>query len=367
MMMDLTQTLQGQHDAVTWFAKYQLQSVINNGVVPEWFHGIISRKTAEDLLMPKPPGYFLIRVSESRIGYTLSYRAEDRCRHFMIDARQDGQYEIVGENRCHQSLQDLVDYHRRTPIMPFSQVLTVACGQPSNDMTNYAELLFPQKHPKPNSSLPPNNLLFPHTSHQAAAEEEEEEIPPALPYRPTNLISSEVLSPNRLYPCLDVEFTQPAIPLPVKPVPIPRKRYAAENPSASQPPEVPSRSSVPLRLNQVCTRTVSAPENTSTSGEQAAAITNTQPGKQLEAKVSVVTNFRNLKKKFQKKRSNSQDTTYAEIPKAETDHAENEYQAIDRERTFSGTALSYPCTDVRQTGQGLPQEYFTPPPFAPGH
>lgn len=31
-------------------------------------------RTAEELLMAKPPGYFLIRVSESRIGYTLSYR-----------------------------------------------------------------------------------------------------------------------------------------------------------------------------------------------------------------------------------------------------------------------------------------------------
>lgn len=31
-------------------------------------------RTAEELLMSKLPGYFLIRVSESRIGYTLSYR-----------------------------------------------------------------------------------------------------------------------------------------------------------------------------------------------------------------------------------------------------------------------------------------------------
>uniref|UniRef100_A0A3Q2QB31 SH2 domain-containing protein n=1 Tax=Fundulus heteroclitus TaxID=8078 RepID=A0A3Q2QB31_FUNHE len=51
-----------------------LQSVLRNGSVPEWFHGIITRKTAEELLMVKPPGYFLVRVSESRVGYTLSYR-----------------------------------------------------------------------------------------------------------------------------------------------------------------------------------------------------------------------------------------------------------------------------------------------------
>lgn len=125
-------------------------------------------RTAEELLMSKPPGYFLIRVSESRIGYSLSYRqvfaglkgalfqslhsrpqstvespalfnlfnmqsltlsAEDRCRHFMIDALEDGHYIVVGESRRHRFLQDLVDFHRRAPIVPFNEVLTVACGQ----------------------------------------------------------------------------------------------------------------------------------------------------------------------------------------------------------------------------------------------
>uniref|UniRef100_A0A8C7Y5D1 SH2 domain-containing protein n=1 Tax=Oryzias sinensis TaxID=183150 RepID=A0A8C7Y5D1_9TELE len=62
------------HDASNWFMKNQLQSVIRDGVVPAWFHGIISRKKAEELLSSKPAGYFLIRVSESRIGYTLSIR-----------------------------------------------------------------------------------------------------------------------------------------------------------------------------------------------------------------------------------------------------------------------------------------------------
>lgn len=43
-MMESSQSLQGQYDAVTWFAKSQQQSVIRDGIVPEWFHGIISRK-----------------------------------------------------------------------------------------------------------------------------------------------------------------------------------------------------------------------------------------------------------------------------------------------------------------------------------
>uniref|UniRef100_A0A3Q3XPK6 SH2 domain-containing protein n=1 Tax=Mola mola TaxID=94237 RepID=A0A3Q3XPK6_MOLML len=63
-----------QRAALLWFTQSQLQSVISNGIVPDWFHGIISRKAAEELLMTKPPGFFLIRVSESRVGFTLSYR-----------------------------------------------------------------------------------------------------------------------------------------------------------------------------------------------------------------------------------------------------------------------------------------------------
>lgn len=56
-------------------------------------------------------------------------RAEDRCRHFMIDMMEDGHYIIVGEKKHHRFLQDLVDFHRRTPIFPYSEVLTVACGK----------------------------------------------------------------------------------------------------------------------------------------------------------------------------------------------------------------------------------------------
>lgn len=55
--------------------------------------------------------------------------ADDRCRHSMIDPLEDGHYMIVGENRRHRFLQDLVDFHCRTPIMPFSEVLTFTCGQ----------------------------------------------------------------------------------------------------------------------------------------------------------------------------------------------------------------------------------------------
>ncbi|XP_074491521.1 hematopoietic SH2 domain-containing protein homolog [Sebastes fasciatus] len=352
-MMERSQLPHGQHDALTWFTESQLRVVIRNGVVPEWFHGIISRKTSEELLMSKPRGYFLIRVSESRIGYTLSYCAEDRCRHFMISALEDGHYIILGEKRRHRSLHDLVDFHRRTPIVPFSQVLTVACGQTSNDQTDYAELLFPQRHPNPNTSRLPNNSLHPSVSHPTSGEED---IPPTLPYRPNGLMDSAVLSSDKLYPSFEEDFPHVTSSLP--PMPATRKRYTADNPPSDQPPEIPARSSgPPLKQDQV-------PESPSSlTATENPLGTNIQSVKNQEAKPSVASNLKNLRKKFQKKKSLSQECTYAEVNVVypRRGNAENEYQ-----NTFNAQPFSYARTDVRVTDGGLPHEYLPPPPFAPG-
>ncbi|KAM6938863.1 hematopoietic SH2 domain-containing protein homolog isoform 2-T3 [Lycodopsis pacificus] len=277
-MMEQSQSSQEQHDAITWFSESQRPFVIRNGIIPEWFHGIISRNVAEELLMSKPSGYFLIRVSESRIGYSLSYRAEDCCRHFMIDALEDGHYIILGENRSHRGLQDMVDFHRRTPITPFSVVLTVPCGQP-----------------------------------------------------------------------------------------VTRNRCTAENPPSNQPPQVPARTSAPpLKQNQACIRTVSESPHTPTATEQPLS-GNIQFAKNQEAKTSVVSNLKNLKKKFQKKRNTTQE--YAEINMEATERsgtAGNEYHYITGQQIANAPPLSYACTDVRLTDGGLPYEYLPPAPFAPG-
>ncbi|XP_077391262.1 hematopoietic SH2 domain-containing protein homolog [Festucalex cinctus] len=119
-----------------WFVASQ-PTWIQDGVVPEWFYWRISRKTAEQILIHKPTGSFLIRVSESRAGYTLSYRAEGRVRHFMIDSKEDGSCAIVGEKGCHPSLQELVDFHRKVPIAAHNEVLTLSCSQAQNVERKY--------------------------------------------------------------------------------------------------------------------------------------------------------------------------------------------------------------------------------------
>nr|XP_057930061.1 hematopoietic SH2 domain-containing protein homolog isoform X2 [Doryrhamphus excisus] len=122
---------------ISWNTSPQLSWMENHALTPEWFHWRMTRKSAEELLMSKPLGYFLIRLSESRVGYTLSYRAEGRCRHFMIDAKEDGSYSIVGESRCHPSLQQLVDYHRKIPITPYTELLTASCEQSPDGWSKY--------------------------------------------------------------------------------------------------------------------------------------------------------------------------------------------------------------------------------------
>ncbi|XP_037530597.1 hematopoietic SH2 domain-containing protein homolog [Nematolebias whitei] len=374
-MMEWSQSSQEQHDPFTWFKESQLQSVFRNGSVPDWFHGISSRKAAEELLTSKPPGYFLIRVSESRIGYTLSYRADERCRHFMIDALVAGQYMIVGENRRHQSLQDLVEFHRRTPIMPFNQVLTVACGQPSNSNADYAQL-FTHRDLSTNTGSPTKDPSKPNLNQSQP--EPEDEIPPAIPYRPNNLTDSTILLPNsnpsRLYPTLEVELHHVPSPTPASPVAKSRKRFEASYLPPNQPPEVPSRNSVPQKQNQAYMRTISAPRSLFTPSAPSQHLgSNVHLLKPNEWKPLVVTNFMSLKKKFQKKTNQRQDVTdsdhvYSEISMDTVDRredTENEYQEIAELATLGSSPH---CSRVKGlTDQVLPQECQSPPPFAPGY
>ncbi|KAM8960502.1 hematopoietic SH2 domain-containing protein-like [Pelodytes ibericus] len=125
--------------SVKWFVETQSDWFCQNGI-PDWFHGIITRREAEALLHNKTPGCFLIRVGESRIGYSLSYVTTNCYRHFMIDVLEGQKCHISGDTRIHNSLQDLVKFHTLFPICPYNEILTQACGQKSNSSTDYDEL-----------------------------------------------------------------------------------------------------------------------------------------------------------------------------------------------------------------------------------
>ncbi|NXH13313.1 SH22A protein, partial [Bucco capensis] len=57
-----------------WFEQTQAKSLKIHGELPVWFHGFISRRETEKLLQDQPLGCFLVRFSESTVGFVLSYR-----------------------------------------------------------------------------------------------------------------------------------------------------------------------------------------------------------------------------------------------------------------------------------------------------
>ncbi|XP_032321265.1 hematopoietic SH2 domain-containing protein isoform X2 [Camelus ferus] len=113
---------------LAWFVQTQMGQLAHGGV-PEWFHGAISREDAENLLESQPLGSFLIRVSHSHVGYTLSYKAENCCHHFMVKLLDDGSFMIPGEARAHASLDALVTFYQQRPMQPHGDLLTQPCGQ----------------------------------------------------------------------------------------------------------------------------------------------------------------------------------------------------------------------------------------------
>ncbi|CAI9740420.1 Hypothetical predicted protein [Octopus vulgaris] len=110
--------------------------------VEEWFHGLISRAEAEEILSDRPIGSFLVRVSERIWGYTVSYQSEERCKHFLIDA-SDGTYHFFGSNyQQFNTLQEILNYHMKNAItLAGQEMLLFPCGQKGHP-PNYAELFY---------------------------------------------------------------------------------------------------------------------------------------------------------------------------------------------------------------------------------
>ncbi|XP_021358816.1 SH2 domain-containing protein 4B-like isoform X1 [Mizuhopecten yessoensis] len=135
-------------DVIKWFLEEEKpQGVgidLKTKTVATWFHGVISRVDAELMLQSKTLGAFLVRVSERVWGYTISYRAEDRCKHFLIDTSEAG-YQFFGANQVlHASLHELIEFHKNNPITVMGgEKLRHPVGQ-SKDPPDYQGLLQPK-------------------------------------------------------------------------------------------------------------------------------------------------------------------------------------------------------------------------------
>lgn len=83
-----------------------------------WFHGHMSGKQAETLLMDKGKnGSFLVRESRSKPGdFVLSVRCGDKIIHIMIRHSGDGKCD-VGGGQSFETLVDLVEHYKHNPMV----------------------------------------------------------------------------------------------------------------------------------------------------------------------------------------------------------------------------------------------------------
>lgn len=138
-----TDSTSSREHIIRWFQEEQLprRAGFDNDQsrIAPWFHGIISRDDAENLLKEETPGHFLVRVSERILGYVLSYRCKDAFKHFLIDATE-GCYMLLGDQLRFSTLAELVEYHKGEPItMSGGELLLHPCGQTAGSV-DYADL-----------------------------------------------------------------------------------------------------------------------------------------------------------------------------------------------------------------------------------
>nr|XP_004480435.1 SH2 domain-containing protein 7 [Dasypus novemcinctus] len=122
-----------QELALKWFMETQAPLILQNGDLPPWFHGFITRKQTEQLLRDKALGSFLIRLSDRSTGYILSYRGSNRCRHFVINQLQNRRYFISGDDHSHGTLAELVRYYQEVQLEPFGETLAAVCPRPEDN------------------------------------------------------------------------------------------------------------------------------------------------------------------------------------------------------------------------------------------
>ncbi|KAK6622142.1 protein tyrosine phosphatase, non-receptor type 11 [Polyplax serrata] len=96
-----------------------------------WFHGHISGKEAEKMILEKGKnGSFLVRESQSEPGhFVLTVRTEDRVTHVKIRC-QENKYDVGGGERF-ESLSELIEYYKKNPMVETSGTV-VHLKQPFN-------------------------------------------------------------------------------------------------------------------------------------------------------------------------------------------------------------------------------------------
>ncbi|XP_056407967.1 hematopoietic SH2 domain-containing protein-like [Hyla sarda] len=326
--------------SVQWFIDTQSEWFLQHGI-PEWFHGIITRKDAEDLLKDTAIGCFLIRVSESRIGYSLSYRTLDRFRHFMIDVLKDQQCILAGDTIIHNTLEDLVNFHKQHPLCPYHEFLTQPCGQKTSSGADYEELFENRSTTQTSFHSPEHSPIGISMLPTLPVETHNPPVPPRR-LQTSYSFNSQIMTPacnptsvNRLYPLLPTELqktgnTVPLIPSEHRPI------------TKSQSVDLPH-------------------PNTAHSSNWPSK--NERLGNSSKKPLKACKSAMNKAVSFMKEGDIAQDLKKMENTMAA--HMKNVKDSFGRFGQ-TGQKNSSPTLQKRSRQPSVPEEYTAPPPFAPG-
>lgn len=92
----------------------------------KWFHGRISRETAEQLLCEtRQFDCFLVREGINSPGtYSISLKKNGEVKHFLIRRQPSGTYEVAGGKRQFDGLKSLVGFYEKHPLTSAGELLT---------------------------------------------------------------------------------------------------------------------------------------------------------------------------------------------------------------------------------------------------
>ncbi|XP_067871390.1 SH2 domain-containing protein 7-like isoform X2 [Heterodontus francisci] len=202
--------------ALKWFTETQAALILQNGRLPEWFHGFVTRKEAESILRDRDIGHFLIRLSDRAIGYILSYKGSDRCRHFVIQQLKNGRYMIDGSSHTHKNLAALIHYYMTEVIQPFGEVLTESCSQyDRNDL--YDHISFSPPNSSHSEEAQNKDLAARRPAcHGHSHFDEGSRRPPAVPPKANRVLNGRRLNSSLESMSSNSEDSDIAPPLPVR-------------------------------------------------------------------------------------------------------------------------------------------------------
>ena len=149
-----------EKNAAKWFRRTQRGKVGTNAgattsskpAPAQWFHGIVTRDQAEKLLYGNTTGTFLIRISETRLGYSLSLVQAGAFRHYKIEEIDDT-YRLENVPASFQSLRELVEHYRENDVSVNADRCLTALGakQPrgdNGDTVDYISLVWNESKAK---------------------------------------------------------------------------------------------------------------------------------------------------------------------------------------------------------------------------